>query len=119
MEQQPTRSIVETCRRIAAIIRVVRGSTRVSRFLKCLGLKWNAVVIAVAGQLGITTAVPAIPLTPDLNLIERPWKFTKRSAFLARQRPILTDFRAAVEQPLSAILTQHASYLSGACQDSL
>lgn len=54
LEQQPTRSIAETCRRIAAITRVVRRSTQVSRFLKCLGLKWNAVVIALAGQLGIT-----------------------------------------------------------------
>lgn len=36
LEQQPMWSITETCRRIAAITRVVRRSTQVSRFLKCL-----------------------------------------------------------------------------------
>ena len=62
-------------------------------------------------------AGPAVLLTPNLNLIERPWKFTQRRAFYASQRPILTNFRAAIEQPLSAILTQYASDLAGPCQD--
>ena len=62
-------------------------------------------------------AGPAVLLTPSLNLIERPWKFTQRRAFYASQRPILTNFRAAIEQPLSAILTQYASDLAGPCQD--
>ena len=70
----------------------------------------NAVVIALAGQLGITLMfLPSY--SPNLNLIERLWKFTKRRALYGRYHPTFADFRAAIEQTLSVIPTQHAADL--------
>ena len=41
--------------------------------------------------------------SPNLNLIERLWKFTQRRALYGRSHPTFADWRAAIEQTLSAI----------------
>ena len=71
----------------------------------------NAAVIALAGQRGITLMfLPSY--SPNLNLIERLWKFTKRRALYGRYHPTFADFRAAIEQTLSAIPTPSAADLA-------
>ena len=71
----------------------------------------NAVVMALAAQLGITLLfLPSY--SPNLNLIERLWKFTKRRSLYGRYHPTFADFRAAIEQTLAGIPTQHAADLA-------
>jgi transposase len=71
----------------------------------------NAVVIALAGQLGIRLMfLPSY--SPNLNLIERLWKFTKRRSLYGRYHPTFADFRAAIEQTLAGIPSQHAADLA-------
>lgn len=71
----------------------------------------NAVVMGLAEQLGITLLfLPSY--SPNLNLIERLWKFTKRRALYGRYHPTFADFRAAIEQTLADISTKHASQLA-------
>jgi transposase len=66
----------------------------------------NAAVQALAGQLGITLLyLPSY--SPNLNLIERLWKFTKRRALYGRYHPTFQDFRAAVEEVLAGLSTVH------------
>ena len=50
--------------------------------------------------------------SPNLNLIERLWKFTKRRSLYGRYHPTFADFRAAIEQTLIDIPTQHAADLA-------
>ena len=70
----------------------------------------NQVVMALAGQLGITLLfLPSY--SPNLNLIERLWKFTKRRALYGRYHPTFADFRSAIEQTLDQIPTTHATDL--------
>jgi transposase len=71
----------------------------------------NAVVQALAESLGITLLfLPSY--SPNLNLIERLWKFLKRRAIYGRYHPTFTEFRAAIEQTISDLPTTHASSLA-------
>lgn len=71
----------------------------------------NAVVMGLAEQLGINLLfLPSY--SPNLNLIERLWKFTKRRALYGRYHPTFADFRAAIEQTLADIPGKHASHLA-------
>lgn len=71
----------------------------------------NAVVIALAEQSGITLLfLPSY--SPNLNLIERLWKFTKRRSLYGRYHPTFADFRSAIEQTLDHIPTTHAADLA-------
>lgn len=70
----------------------------------------NAMVMNLAEPLGITLLfLPSY--SPNLNLIERLWKFIKRRALYGRYHPLFADFRAAIEQTLADIPTTHAADL--------
>jgi transposase len=70
----------------------------------------NAVVKALASQRGITLLyLPSY--SPNLNLIERLWKFIKRRAVYGRYHPRFSDFQAAIQQILDGLSTTHAEQL--------
>lgn len=70
----------------------------------------NAAVKALAEQLGITLLfLPAY--SPNLNLIERLWKFIKRRALYGRYHPTFADFQAAIQETLDSLPTTHAEGL--------
>lgn len=71
----------------------------------------NAVVQALADSLGIELLfLPSY--SPNLNLIERLWKFIKRRAIYGRYHPSFTQFRAAVEATIDRLSTDHAADLA-------
>lgn len=45
--------------------------------------------------------------SPNLNLIERLWKFTKKKALHCRHHTNYADFHAAIDQCLDQLTTQH------------
>jgi transposase len=70
----------------------------------------NAVVEALASQLGITLLfLPSY--SPNLNLIERLWKFLKRRALYGRYHPTFAEFQAAIHETLDGLPTTHAERL--------
>ena len=71
----------------------------------------NDVVTGRAKELGIELLfLPSY--SPNLNLIERLWRFTKRTAIYGRYHPTFADFRAAVEDVMARIPTTHADKLA-------
>jgi transposase len=71
----------------------------------------NAVVQALAASLGIELLfLPSY--SPNLNLIERLWRFTKRQALYGRYHPTFADFRAAIEETLGQLSTKHKDKLA-------
>ena len=59
----------------------------------------NALVMGLAQELGIELLfLPSY--SPNLNLIERLWRFVKRKAVYGRYLPTFADFRAAIEDVL-------------------
>jgi transposase len=101
-----TETMCELLRKIAAVglvgpITLVLDNARYQR---------NAVVQDLAAQLGI--ALLFLPsYSPNLNLIERLWKFTKRRALYGRYQPTFAGFRAAIEETLDGVSTTHADEL--------
>jgi transposase len=101
-----TETMGELLRKIAAVglvgpITLVLDNARYQR---------NAVVQDLAAQLGITLLfLPSY--SPNLNLIERLWKFTKRRALYGRYHPTFAGFRAAIEETLDGVSTTHADQL--------
>jgi transposase len=70
----------------------------------------NATVQALAAQLGITLLyLPSY--SPNLNLIERLWKFIKRQELYGKYHARFDDFRAAIQTCLSQISTVHQNHL--------
>ena len=62
----------------------------------------NAAVKALATQLGIILLfLPSY--SPNLNLIERLWKFIKHLRFYGRYHPTFADFRGAIEKTLDGL----------------
>ena len=49
--------------------------------------------------------------SPNLNLIERLWKFIKRRALYGRYHPTFADFQAAIQEILDGLPTTHAEQL--------
>ena len=71
----------------------------------------NAAVQALAEELKISLLfLPSY--SPNLNLIERPWKFLKRRALYGRYHPTFADFRAAIEEQLAQLSTEHRTSLA-------
>jgi transposase len=70
----------------------------------------NKVVQARAAELGIVLLyLPSY--SPNLNLIERLWGFTKRQSVYGKYHADFTSLRAAIEATLADIPTKHADKL--------
>jgi transposase len=101
-----TETICELLRKIAAQglsgpITLVLDNARYQR---------NAVVQGLAKELGITLLfLPSY--SPNLNLIERLWKFMKRRSLYGRYHPTFAGFRAAIEETIDGLSTNHADRL--------
>ena len=101
-----TGTMCELLRKVAAVglvgpITLVLDNARYQR---------NAVVQDLAKELGLTLLfLPSY--SPNLNLIERLWKFVKRRSLYGRYHPTFAGFRAAVEETLDGLSTTHADRL--------
>ncbi len=71
----------------------------------------NAAVQALAAELGITLLfLPSY--SPNLNLIERLWKFIKRRALYGRYHPNFADFQAAIQDTIDQLSHSYAPQLA-------
>jgi transposase len=101
-----TATMGELLRKIAALglsepITLVLDNARYQR---------NAWVQDLAKELGITLLfLPSY--SPNLNLIERLWKFIKRRSLYGRYHPTFAEFRAAIEETVNGLSTAHADQL--------
>jgi transposase len=101
-----TETMCELLRRIAASgltgpITLVLDNARYQR---------NAAVQALAEHVGITLLfLPSY--SPNLNLIERLWKFIKRRSLYGRYHATFADFHAAIQETLDGLPTTHAESL--------
>jgi transposase len=102
-----TETMCELLRKIAAL-----GLTGpITLVLDNARYQHNAAVKALAKQLGITLLfLPSY--SPNLNLIERLWKFIKRRALYGRYHPTFADFQAAVQETIAGLPTRHAEQLT-------
>jgi transposase len=102
-----TETMCELLRKIAGLgltgpITLVLDNARYQR---------NAVVQALAPELGLTLLfLPSY--SPNLNLIERLWKFIKRRAVYGRYHPTFREFQAAIQEVLDGLSTKHAEPLA-------
>jgi transposase len=102
-----TETMCELLRKIAGLgltgpITLVLDNARYQR---------NAVVQALAAELGLSLLfLPSY--SPNLNLIERLWKFIKRGAVYGRYHPTFHDFQAAIQEVLDGVSTKHAEPLA-------
>ena len=101
-----TATMCELLRKIAALnltgpITLVLDNARYQR---------NAAVQALAKELEITLLfLPSY--SPNLNLIERLWKFIKRRTLYGRYHPTFADFQTAIQETLDGLATTHAEPL--------
>jgi transposase len=101
-----TETMCELLRKIAALglsgpVTLVLDNARYQR---------NAVVEAVAKELGIKLLFLP-PYSPNLNRIERLWKFIKRRALYGRYHPTFAEFQAAIKEIIDGLSTTHAKPL--------
>ena len=102
-----TDTMCELLRKIAATglvgpVTVVLDNARYQR---------NKVVQARAAELSITLLyLPSY--SPNLNLIERLWRFLKRKSVYGQYHPNFAAFKAAIEDTLSQLETTHADSLA-------
>ena len=97
-----TQTMCELLHKLAALglkgpITVVLDNARYQR---------NAGVMALAESLNIELLfLPGY--SPNLNLIERLWRFIKRRALYGRYHPTFDHFRAAIEETLAQLPDKH------------
>lgn len=102
-----TETMCELLRKIAAAnlvgpITLVLDNARYQR---------NAIVQSLATELGITLLfLPSY--SPNLNLIERLWKFVKGNTLRGRYYANFANFRSAIEDCLAEISTKHQPSLT-------
>lgn len=102
-----TETMCELLRKIAALgltgpITLVLDNARYQR---------NIVVQTLAESLGIELLfLPSY--SPNLNLIERLWKFIKRRSLYGRYHATFNDFRTAIEETIANLPTKHAADLA-------
>jgi transposase len=102
-----TDTMCELLRKIAAVgykgpVTVVLDNARYQR---------NKVVQALAAELSITLLyLPSY--SPNLNLIERLWRFLKRDCVYGKYHPNFASFKGAIEDTLSKLSTTHAEPLT-------
>jgi transposase len=97
-----TETMCELMRKIAAL--GLKGS--ISLVLDNARYQRNSTVQTLADQLGITLLfLPSY--SPNLNLIERLWKFIKRRALYGRYHPTFTEFQAAIQETLNGLSSTH------------
>ena len=102
-----TDTMCELLRKIAALglsgpVTVVLDNARYQR---------NRVVQALAAELSI--ALLYLPsYSPNLNLIERLWRFLKRKSVYGKYHPNFAAFRTAIENTLSQLNTTYAEPLA-------
>jgi transposase len=71
----------------------------------------SAAVKALASSLGIELLyLPGY--SPNLNLIERLWRFIKREALYGRYHANFADFKGAVEEVIGQLPTKHKDKLA-------
>jgi transposase len=71
----------------------------------------NQVVMALAAQLNIELLfLPSY--SPNLNLIERLWRFIKRHALYGRWHANFSEFKQAVEKTMSELSGEHKDKLA-------
>jgi transposase len=101
-----TETMSELLRKIAAL----GLSGPITLVLDNARYQHNAAVKALANELGIKLLfLPSY--SPNLNLIERLWKFIKRRALYGRYYPKFADFQAAIQKTLDGLPTTHAEPL--------
>lgn len=102
-----TQTMCELLRKIAALgllgpITLVADNARYQR---------NAIVQALAAELGLTLLfLPSY--SPNLNLIERLWRFLKRRSIYGRYHPTFQTFQTAIEETIAGLPTTHADQLA-------
>ncbi len=102
-----TETMCELLRKMAALglvgpVTLVLDNARYQR---------NAVVQALAASLGIELLfLPSY--SPNLNLIERLWRFLKRESLYGRYHPTFTDFQAAIQNNIALLPTKHTDRLA-------
>ena len=71
----------------------------------------NTVVQTLAASLGIELLyLPAY--SPNLNIIERLWRFVKRQALYGRYHATFANFQTAIQDTLSQVSTKHKDKLA-------
>ena len=102
-----TETMCELLRKIAAL----GLSGPIALVLDNARYQHNAVVEALAKELAITLMfLPSY--SPNLNLIERLWKFIRRRALYGRYHPTFADFRKAIEETIANLPLKHAADLA-------
>jgi transposase len=102
-----TETMCELLRKLAAqrlpgLITVVLDNARYQR---------NTVVQTLAASLGIELLyLPSY--SPNLNIIERLWRFVKREALYGRYHATFANFQAAIQDTLSQVSTKHKDRLA-------
>lgn len=98
----------ETMCELLAKIAAQRLTGTVTLVLDNARYQRNDVVRTLAAKLNITLLfLPSY--SPNLNLIERLWKFTKRQTLYGRYHPTFANFRTAIEETLADIPDKHAA----------